>query len=169
MKDFFLNFYFQLIEPNTFKIQQNTSGLLFPYAVNLSENGYFVPNFSGKAFELFVRNVFENPQCLNNQIKNKTLLKDENYSVLDHWKANEVQFDLIISHKADKIIRLIECKWGTSDTNWLDEIKKKPLNLPKGKRRMDVIVVSEKLTDKFLNKAKEMNVVVLELEDFYQT
>ena len=143
MKDFFLNFYHQLLLPYAEQIKGNEKGLLFPYQVGLSENGYHIPNFTGKAFELFVRQFLELNRGMDKHttIHKKLKLLSPDYEVIDYWDKN-VQIDLIVTSKADRICRVIECKWsGEYKKSWREELCKKNITLPDGFIRMNFLVL----------------------------
>ncbi len=167
MKDFYLNFYFQIISPRQELIKYNLKGLLFPYSVIHSQKGYYIENFSGKAFELLVRSVLEDKRHLNLNIFKKLHLIDANYEVLDWWNKQS-QVDLLVEHKYDKISRIIECKWAyNEDKNWIDEVIYKKYEPPNKFRKMFVLVLACEPSVAFLKQAKEKNVIVVTLEDFF--
>jgi AAA+ ATPase superfamily predicted ATPase len=167
MKDFYLNFYFQILLPRQELIKYNQKGLLFPYSAVNSKKGLYIENFSGMAFELMIRSVVEDKRHLNLNIFRKLLLLDANYDVLDWWNK-QCQVDLIIEHKQDKLSRIIECKWAYhEDKNWIDEVMNKEYVPPANFKKMYVLVVACKPSVAFLKGAKEKNVVIVTLEDFF--
>ena len=152
MKDFFLNFYFQVLSPLTEYIKNNEKGLLFPYQVRLSDKGYYLPNFTGKAFELFIRDRLENSRgnLEGDLLCQRLMLTTPDYEVLDYWDKN-VQVDLIVLGKSDRILRVIECKWGRAfDQKWIKDLEQKTIPVPNGYTRKNFVIYggSDKDSDK---------------------
>ena len=102
MKDFYLNFYYQVLEPLEKRIKRNSKGLLFSEACISSNSGYYIPNFSGKAFELLVRYILENSVNFTEKIFHTLLIANPNYRVLDYWDKT-CQIDLLVESKDDRL------------------------------------------------------------------
>lgn len=165
-KDFFLNFYFQVIDKIKTKIIRNEKNLIFPCEVLQSNTKLYIPNFSGKAFELLVRHVLENSKDLLEAIFSKLLLKDFDYEVLDYWDK-QTGIDLVVEHRKDRLSRIIECKWGSSDINWINELLGKIYNPPEHYRKKYVLISSERLTKGFTVKAKSLDITLVSIEDLF--
>lgn len=165
-KDFFLNSYFQMIDGIKTKIARNEKGLLFPYEVLRSNTKFFIPNFSGKAFELLVRYVLETSKDFSEAIFDKLLLRDPDYEILDYWdKRTEV--DIIVEHRRDRLSRIIECKWGNPDAGWISELLSKIYNPPEHYKKKYVLISSERLTKGFIAKARSLDITSVSIEDLF--
>lgn len=168
MKDFFLNFYFQILSPLKQRISENTKGLLFPHACLASKKGWYIPNFSGKAFELLVRSVLESPFLFKRALLfDKMQLRDHDYEVTTYWdKTTEV--DLIVEHAHDRISRLIECKWvsGPVDLDSLvTEALSKNYTPPPGFTKKHFLCLSQNTTSALREKALSRGVSIIGLEE----
>lgn len=166
MKDFFLNFYFQVMSKIKTKITRNENGLIFPYEVLQSNTRHYIPNFSGKAFELLVRYVLEKSKDFSEVIFGKLLLKDSGYEVLDYWDK-QTEIDLVVEHNKDRLSRIIECKWGSPDMSWINELLGKIYNPPEHYQKKYVLISSERLTKSFINKAQSLDITLVSVEDFF--
>lgn len=169
MKDFYLNFYFQVLDPMKNRIQKNTSALLFSQDV-LCSNGFYVENFSGKAFELLVRSVLEN-RSLCESLFRKMLLKDPDYSLETYWD-DATQIDLAVENKRDRITRIIECKWtdqtaGRNLKTWVNQLAAKKYPLQENQTRKNYLVISEKTKASFQTATRKNGVVLVGLSDLF--
>lgn len=169
MKDFFLNFYFQVLEPFQAKIKDNKTGLLFP-CESLSKKGHYIPNFSGKAFELLIRYQLENfSHHKKSGLFKKLMLRDANYEVMTYWNS-ETQIDLIVEHKLDRLSRLIECKWTnemphTKTESLIDEILEKRYDPPAGFEIRRFLITAATPSASFITAARARGVTVIGLEE----
>lgn len=116
LKDFYLNFYSRILESLRYKIETNEKGLLFPYECLPSNNCYYIPNFSGQAFELLIMSVLENRQYIVDSdfrlgLSKKLFFADVNYEI-ESYRNNQAQIDILVKHDSDRVVRLIECKWS---------------------------------------------------------
>lgn len=167
MKDFYLNCYFQIFSPCAERIRFNSKGgLVFPEGLGLSRNGYYIPSFSGKAFELFCHNIFEGKNLAKGRWARKLLLKNEDYEVFDYWDKT-TQIDLMIEHKTDRITRLFECKWGLQKNGWLDEVINKTYPVAKNRTLKRTLITMEPPSAEFRKKARELGVWLLDVADFF--
>lgn len=165
LKDFFLNWYFQVLRPLESDIILNEDGLLFPYRTGLSNTGYHIPNFTGGAFELLIRHLLEVEPKFSSTFFKKLDLYDPNYTVLDYWDA-QTQIDLLVEHSKDRVLRVIECKWTDNwDDNWIKEIKAKTCVLAPGFSRKNYIVVPNVPSSSVIKKALTENVQVIGLDE----
>lgn len=170
MEDFFMNFYFQVLNPLRNKIQKNTSALLFPCEALRSKKSFYIETFSGRAFELLVRTILEN-RSLKENIFKKLLLKDPDYSVATYWDEN-TQIDLVVEHEQDRVTRVIECKWtgqsaGRNHKKWVTQVKAKKYPLKEKRTRRNYLVISEKPSASFKTWAKKNRVGIIQLEDLF--
>ncbi|MBF0105062.1 MAG: AAA family ATPase [Deltaproteobacteria bacterium] len=159
MKDFFLNFYFQILRKAEAQIRQNDHALIFPVEADLSRQGLYMPNFSGKAFELFIRYLFESGEILKTKFARKILLTSPGYEVRDYWDRQQ-QIDLIVEHQRDRLSRIIECKWQDYRPAWIDETlsKKYPTT-----NQIRYYVVSPSAR----TATSDSRVIFLSLNDYY--
>ncbi len=142
MKDFFLNFHFQILSPLREYIKNNTSGLLFPYQVKLSECGYYIPHFTGRAFELYFREYLENSRgrLQDETLCQQLMLATPDYELVDYWDK-QGQVDLVVLSNGDRVCRVIECKWGrVFDKQWMSVLANKHVPVPQGYTRMNFVI-----------------------------
>lgn len=168
MKDFFLNFYFQILSPLKGRINENIKGLLFPYACLTSQKGYYIPNFSGKAFELLVRFVLESPFLFKKApIFEKMRLLDHDYKVATYWDQT-TEVDLIVEHAHDRISRLIECKWVSGPIDFdslVTEALSKNYMPPSGFIKKYFLCLSQKISGTLKQKALGRGISIIGLEE----
>lgn len=140
MEDFYLNTYFQIFAPAANTIADNVkSGMLINKFIR-SLNGYYIENFSGKAFELLILQVLragiansDNRQAKIFELLN---LKTGSYEVGTYWQTGQTQIDIVVACAEDRQMRLIEAKWKGSKISTPEcqdlaqEIKNKSLPLP---------------------------------------
>lgn len=170
-KDFYINAYFQLLEPIKERIQQNDKSLLFPYETLQSKSGYYIPNFSGAAFENLLRHCLEAGIKFYPQLYDKLQLADENFEIGEFWNES-TQIDLIVEHKKDRISRVIECKWKDEKNISIEKLCKevidKQYSPPKGYTRVNYLFLSYTPTKAALEKCKKNKVRVIALQDLFE-
>lgn len=170
MKDFFLHCYFQLLRPLTHQILQNVGNdLVFPHRYIGSKSGYYIPEYSGEAFELLVRTILERRE--DQLIIQKLNLRDPNYLIDSFYMPGVRQVDLIVTSHADREIRLIECKW-LADTKRVNSqlfqsVAKKTTPLPKGYSLSRHVVLSKSSDEGLIARGRELGVGVIGLEDLF--
>lgn len=115
MRDFYLNFYFQILRPFESRIRGNAQGMIFSPEVVGSGEGYYIRDFSGKAFELLVGYVVgegRDDESLRTQpLFDKLGLCSGRYAWGTYWRPGKTQIDLVVEGKDDREIRIIEAKW----------------------------------------------------------
>lgn len=109
INDYFINTYFNLIEPIEKKINANQNQLLFSQNYLTSDKGYYIPNYTGYMYEKLVRTIIED-RDMKRVVFKKLNLTDPDFVIKQHWDY-EQQIDLIIEHKLDRISRALEIKW----------------------------------------------------------
>lgn len=124
MRDFYLNFYFQILINLESRIRANSEALLFNCECLQSKRGLYIPNFSGGAFELLVENILRSKRELSLGIFKKLHLLDEAFEVSSYWNATQ-QVDLVVDYPGDREVRLIEVKWINSENQNIAEYVKK--------------------------------------------
>ena len=156
--------------PLSYRIKVNKTGLLFPYECLGSNHGYYISNFSGKAFELLVRSILEN-RSLKEKIFKKLNLLDVNYDVETYWD-NKNQIDLVVEHKTDRVTRIIECKWLSNtvsmNSHLIQQLINKQYPLPQGYLRKNYLVLSQNCSKPMLKASKEFDVGIITLEDLFE-
>lgn len=128
MRDFYLNFYFQVLIKLESRIANNTNALLFACECLQSNSGYYIPDFTGKAFELLVAEVLNSRHNLEPKIFKKLNIIDSNYNVATYWNK-DIEIDLLVDCPEDREIRLLEMKWINSKKHQFDSYLKKISNL----------------------------------------
>ncbi len=170
MKDLFLLFYFQILDPLKERIQSNEKSLLFPYEVLASKSNYYVPNFSGYAFELLLKTALEHGPEKYPTLYDKLELTDKNFEMGEFWDSR-TQIDLIIEHRKDRLARVIEVKWLDSKNLDLKSVcqnlNEKKYPLPEKFSRQNYLLVSFKPTQRQTQTCKKLNVKLISLDDFF--
>ena len=171
MKDFFINFYFQVLAQHQAFIRGNRDQLYFPYQVLTSKKGCYINNFSGKAFELLLRVLLEDKYQRHAKLFAKLALGDANYDVGTYWDEHS-QIDLVVEHHADRFTRLIECKWlaeplTRNDTVLLQQLSGKSCpTLDKNQLRR-YLLASAGYSPEFKKQAKKLDVALLDFKDLF--
>ena len=178
MPDFYLNFYFQIIEPLSPRIRNNLNeGMLLTDVIVTSNNGYFVQNFSGRSFEMLVAQLLElgksNLSQRSTPMFSAFSLKQISYEVSTYWMAGRTQIDIVLSSKEDREVRIIECKWLSSKlgstTNYvMDVVRKNFPNIPKQWHRSNWLMLSRQPSSSLVKEAKENGVTVLTIDDLFE-
>lgn len=166
LNDFYLNFYFFFLERLTHVIKRNNDGktLLLTQKI-LKHDGFYVEGFSGYAFEgLFRYCLTQYP--LNRRLQDLLMLGDQNFEI-GSYNDGKSQIDLLISGAEDRIVRVIECKWGSHKTEWLSKLANKPFELPEHCMRINFIVIDSKPSKSFADAAKKVGVQVITLDDLF--
>ena len=172
LKDPFLNFYFQILRPLAPKVRKNTKTNLFAGVLS-SKQGYYIENFSGKAFELLTEWVLEQKLSSSGQepILEKLALADEEFAVGHYWENGKTQVDLLIEQGEDRETRILELKWISKKagvkSGYLDEVKGKKYSPPKGWSVSHHLLLSQAATEPFQKMAAEEEVQILGLEDLF--
>lgn len=184
--DFFLHFYFSVMQPIDAQIRTNTMGLLFPSQILQGDAKQYIPAFTGKAFERFVFHHVDVAlrdgewQHDGGLATRSTLwrlldLPDANYQV--YWNvlirgesSDQVrsQIDVLVVHQQEKTVRVIECKWKSSGEKAdIDDVSGKVL--PKrfaGYTRRDFLVVSYEPSNQLVESACVAGVTMITLDAF---
>ncbi len=180
MDDFFLNFFFQVLEPMKDKIEGNQRGLIFPHEVIGSDSGFYIPGFSGKAFELLVINILTmgigTPELRVANLFNKLhLASNAAYSVGSFWEtkgSQRTQIDIVVECSSDRECRLIECKWiaGQADgqSGFDAEVERKKYPQPhKDWAVSRFLLLSCGATAAFVESCQNKGIVILTNDDLY--
>lgn len=184
--DFFLHFYFSVMQPIDHQIRANTTGLLFPSQILQGDAKEYIPAFTGKAFERFVFHhidvalrdgewqhaVANAPQPALWRLLD---LPDANYEVFwnvlirdDSSDKIRSQIDVLVVHEQEKSVRILECKWkGESERADIEDVLAKPL--PKrfaGYARRNFLVASYEPTKLLAETAAAAGVTIITLDAF---
>jgi hypothetical protein len=184
--DFFLHFYFSVMQPMDHQIRANASGLLFPAQILQGGAKDYIPAFTGKAFERFVfhhvdialrQGEWEGVAARGSKpdLWHLLDLPDANYNVfwnvLIRGETSEKiksQIDVFIVHEQEKSVRVIECKWkNEGDKRDIEDVTTKVL--PKrfeGYARRNFLVASYDPTSQLSDAARVANVTIITLDAF---
>ncbi len=177
MEDFYLNFYFQILKPNMIKIKGNENNPLFSEIILDSQRGYYIPNFTGKAFELLILYVIkggcDNENERTQSIFQKLALQKGEYKCGTYWIQNKIQVDIIVEGLMDRELRIIEAKWVSSTPDASEDFVNKILEKDfenktwKSWRKKHYIITSKSTSSGLSKKAKKCNVSLLLLSDLF--
>lgn len=176
MRDFYLNFYFQILRPFESRIRGNAQGMLFSPEVIGSGEGYYIRDFSGKAFELLIAHVIGEGRDDESQrtqpIFGKLGLRSGRYSWGTYWKPGKAQIDLVVEGKDDREIRIIEAKWISravhADSTYLEEVLGKLYPTRDATwRQSHHLALSKGFSAGFRDKAAGKGVRIIELGDLF--
>ena len=177
--DFFINFYFQIISPNAAKIRGNkTNGLLFKQVI-ASQSGYYIPNFSGKAFELLIYNLLRaaagDTSKRTCRLFQHLKLYDSGYNVGTYWQSQKIQIDIVVSSTEDRVMRIIEAKWKSSSLTsaeakiFVETLVKKEIPVPRTDWQVRRFLAISCESDKSLQKlANQNDVAIVQLSDLFE-
>lgn len=173
INDFYLNTYFALIDPWKEKIKATNPNdskgpILFSSLLN-SSKGLYINNFSGKAFEEFIRYALINFYTENNPpgfIK-KLKLQNYQYEISSYW-SQQSQIDLVIEDHNDRVSRILEIKWingAISIPTLFKQVEEKNFPLLPGYSRINFLVLGKRnLKEKIQHSKFEEK--ILTIEDF---
>ena len=172
MRDFYLNFYFQVLDGFRDQIKENTKCNIFSGILS-SKTGFYIPNFSGLAFELLLESIIDrraNP-TMQESIFSKLEIRDKNYYYGYHWEKNSTQIDLIVESSVDRESRILEAKWistkaGLTD-RYLEQVLHKAYTPPRGYRLSYHLVISKTPTKGLREAANKLNIEIIELTDLF--
>lgn len=169
VRDSFLNLYCQVLHKYQKLILANSDQLLFTAQIIRSESGYYIPGYTGRAFELMVEKMLLHYSD-NSYFCSKFRLRDSNYEVGTYW-SKSTQIDLVVKHNQDRIIRLIETKWSQASSSFqqhLDQIRTKPYPVSDGYQVKRFLVVAYNVSRNQRDEALDSGVVVLGLDDMFE-
>jgi hypothetical protein len=170
MRDPFLHFYFQILEPLSNRIKENKKGMLFTGDVIKSNKGYFIQNYSGKAFELLIFNFLEDRRNRNSRIFKKLNIENIDYNVGCYWKKKITQIDLIVESKEDRESRIIETKWinqiADVSTPYIDQLENKKYSPPSGYSLTRFLICSRGFSKNFYQTTTK-KIQLLDIDDLF--
>lgn len=170
--DEFLNFYFNVLDREQRAIKNNVSGrLLFK---SVFKEGYYIKNFTGKAFELVISKIIKGG--MNAPINKKLSINNlEKYEVGSFWRTGDSdgnQIDIVVSSDEDRCTRLIEAKWtnkkvGAEPGNAIEQVLNRDYPNPKGHKINRFVVSSSGFTSEAVSFASKNQVGTIELDDLF--
>lgn len=172
IRDEFLNFFFNVLDKENRRICNNRNAkMIFN---NTLKEGYYIPNFTGKAFELIIGKIIERNLPAN---INKVLSVDNlsNYEVGAYWKTkggDGNQIDLIVDSDDDRCVRIIEAKWtnkkiGTEAGNAIEQVLERSFPNRKRRKVRRFVVASSGFTKGAETLARDNKVGLVSLEDLF--
>jgi uncharacterized protein len=177
MADFYLNFHFQVLAPLRLAILANRNRLLFAEKVLASRKGYYIPGFTGMAFELLLANLVAEGSTDESMrtpaLFEKLGLGSGLYTSGTYWDHDSTQIDLIVENPGDREVRIIEAKWISKAPNAADGFIEQVL--AKRHRPRDPgdwtyshhLALSKPGTKDFTARARRRGVGILELGDLF--
>ncbi|MEQ1665770.1 MAG: DUF234 domain-containing protein, partial [Bdellovibrionales bacterium] len=162
LKDFFLNFYFTVYQNYLTRIQKNTSGKDLVFADLLNKNGYYIENFTGKAFENLMRYELEGPNP-NAKLLKMLKLHHADFFVGTH-STKETQLDLVVLSDKDRLVRVLECKWGQENISEIEQLCQKPCPLLPTQKRLNIIIKAQKPSQAYQKKCLFSDVLLITLD-----
>ncbi len=172
MKDCFLNFYFQILKKHEGKIKTNKSKNIFGEKV-IASNGFYIENFTGKAFELLIQLVLEEGMRRKEEsgIIKKMGLSHFNYKVGYYWEEGITEVDIIVKAPDARESKIIEAKWiskkASGNTPYIDQVLGKEYRAPKRYTIEYYLVLSRGWTAPVKKKAKDEEVALMTLKDLF--
>jgi len=170
MKDFYLNFFFQIIKLHIQQIKTNyNNALLINSIFNWPQKFYYVPNFSGESFENVIEAILNNSPSRKEKIFSKLHLQNVNYSISTYFD-HEAQIDLVIHEASDQEIRFLECKWTSSleiIKSGITSLKNKATMIKVNQPILLAIAIAIKATPALTLFAKKNGVILIEPLDLF--
>lgn len=166
LKDFYLNFYFSIYQQYSKRILINRGGKTLLFSDNiLNCKGYYIENFSGKAFENLVRYLLEN-NSFASRLFTKLQLVDNDFEIGMH-RSRTSQIDLVVRHNRDRIVRIIECKWGKEERGEIDVLRHKSFPLSPLEQRMNVMIRAIFPSRRYALECQHKQVVLITLPELF--
>lgn len=163
MKDFYLLFYFSVLEKYKNRIARNMKSSDLIFSEILNKNGYYIENFTGKAFENLIYHLIETGNVHSKFFKS---LKISSYDFDVHtYNDDHSQFDVIVRSEKDRLVRVIECKWGKENKDEIESLCKKEFPMKSTDHRLNAIIKAVKPSSSYLAACKKAQVTVITLAD----
>lgn len=172
MRDFYLNFYFQVIDALSDRIRENRDANLFVDLIT-SRQGYHIQGFSGLAFELLLESVVDRraTPSMKEKIFSKLGVTREGYDWGQYWEIGKTQVDLVVESARDRESRVIEAKWIARKADvtrgYLQQVKQKAYMPPRGYRLSFFLVMSRPPTRGLREAARRHEVQIVDLSDLF--
>ena len=172
MRDFYLNFYFSVLAKHEAQIEQNWKANLFSRILG-SKSGYYIPEFTGHAFELLIESVVDGRagSSLQEMIFSKLRIEEVGYKWGHHWQWCETQIDLIVESQVDRESRVLEAKWLSTAADvtrrYIEQLVEKTYNPPRGYRISYYLVMSKAPTTGLSRAADDHGITLVDLTDLF--
>ncbi|MDC0358760.1 ATP-binding protein [Oligoflexia bacterium] len=171
MRDFYLNFYFQILAGMEHAIRLNTTGgQLFRCQIG-SNAGYYIKDFSGKAFEHLIISILENRAQQSPKVFGILDLSGNQYRVGTYWEKGVTQIDIIVEDDTDRETRIIEAKWVSEKTDasasYVQQVRRKKYSPPEDYCVRHFLALSRGFTSGFESMAESKGVKIIQLEDLF--
>lgn len=172
MRDFYLNFYFSVLKGQRSKIQKNSNDNLFSTLL-ASKSGYYIPEFTGRAFELLIESIVDGRagSTLGETMFRKLGIREPGYIWGHYWRSGETQIDLVVESELDRESRVLEAKWLSTAASvtggYIEQVEAKAYNPPRGYRISCFLVMSKVPTKGLRKAADEHNVTLIYLTDLF--
>lgn len=169
MRDFYLNFYFQVLDKFVSLIKNNVDQLIFTSKAFLGHSGFYMPDFSGQAFELLCHRLLLRKD-LAIPMRHKLALKTLDYQV-GSYRDQAQQIDLIVEDSSDRITRLIECKWTDGNSKLAEhvaQVKKQNYPIPTNYGLRRYLLPSYQVKAAKATELAQEGVNVLSLDDLFE-
>ena len=172
MRDFYLNFYFQVLDGVKAQVLDNVKTNIFSNLLS-SKTGFYLPGFSGLAFELLVESVIDcrASSSMNEPIFDKLGIHETDYRWEHYWEQGKTQIDLVVESSRDRESRILETKWIASKANttrsYIEQLLRKEYSPPRGYRLSFYLILSKKPTKGLREAARKQEVQIIELGDLF--
>jgi hypothetical protein len=163
LRDFYLIFYFSIQNKYLKRISRNSQGKDLIFSEIINKNGYYIENFTGIAFENLVHYLLDTSEP-ESKLYKKLKLTDNDF-IVSFLSDSNSQIDLVVKHSTDRLIRILECKWGKENSDEIEALCNKEYPLKPTEHRLNVIIKSQKPSKSYEKLCKEFEVVLITLDD----
>jgi predicted AAA+ superfamily ATPase len=172
MRDFYLNFYFQVLDRFSSQVKDNKRANIFSNLL-ASKEGYYIPGFSGLAFELLIESVIDRRanSSMSEEIFDKLRISEKGYDWGHYWAQGTTQVDLVIESSTDRESRVLEAKWIAKKADvtrgYLEQVCQRTYMPPRGYRLSFYLAMSKPPTKGLREAAKQLEVQIVGLPDLF--
>lgn len=172
MRDFYLNLYFSVLAKQEPQIKRNARANLFARLL-ASKSGYYIPEFSGRAFELLIESIIDGraDSSLRENLFSKLGIQESGYRWGHYWRWGETQIDLVVESPTDRESRVLEVKWLSTAASVtpddIEQLENKTYNPPRGYRISYYLVLSKSPTRRLRKVAAAHGVTLIDLSDLF--
>ena len=165
--DPYLLFYFCCLERMRVSIEENDKQLLICQLLG-SEKSHYIANFSGRAFEIYIRNLLLSPSTdVQNTLLELMGLPDRDFELYDSL-GTEGSGEFVLVHRKLRTHIVIECKWTQSLGVVKDGIAQLvKYECPDTRLRVErVLITNYKVGSKLVEHASQQSVRLIDIENF---
>ena len=172
IQDFYLNFYFQVLDALEPQVRDNKRFNIFATLLS-SREGYYISGFSGLAFELLIESVIDcrAGSTMGEGIFDKLGIPERGYDWGHYWAQGVTQVDLVVESAKDRESRVLEAKWIARKADvtrgYLEQVCQKGYRPPRGFRLSFYLVMSKPPTKGLREAARDLEVQIVGLEDLF--